>query len=82
MILPQELKNFEDVEVLILCGGKGTRLSSVISDVPKPMAPINERPFLELLIESIRSQGLTQIKLLVGFKNESIENYFGDGSKF
>ena len=65
---------------IILAGGKGTRLQSVVSEVPKPMAPINGVPFLEIQINYWISQGINNFILSVGYKNEIIVNHFG--SKF
>lgn len=76
------MKNAEEVEILILAGGRGTRLATVVSDVPKPMAPIQDKPFLEYLINSVKKQGFYNFRLLVGYKSEVIKNYFGDGSAF
>ena len=70
----------QDVEALILAGGKGTRLASVVIDVPKPMAPINDNPFLLHLINSIKEQNIKNIRLLVGYKVQVVKEYFGDGS--
>lgn len=69
-------------EVLILAGGKGTRLAEIVRDVPKPMAPISGKPFLEFLIKSVKDQGFFNITLLVGYKSEIIESHFGNGSSF
>jgi NDP-sugar pyrophosphorylase family protein len=66
----------ENIEVLILVGGKGARLQSVVSDVPKPMAPIGDRPFLDYLIENLENQGLCNISLLSGYKAELIADHF------
>lgn len=74
------MKNAKEVEILILAGGRGTRLATVVSDVPKPMAPIQDKPFLEYLINSVKKQGFYNFRLLVGYKSEVIKNYFGDGS--
>ena len=63
-------------EMAILVGGLGTRLSSVISDVPKPMAPVNSIPFLHYVILYWANQGVKNFYLLSGFKSEIIENYF------
>lgn len=63
-------------EAIILAGGFGTRLTSV-KDIPKPMAPINEIPFLQYLLDSLNKFGITKIHLAVGYKYEVIENYFG-----
>lgn len=67
---------------VILVGGLGTRLRSVLSDIPKPMAPVNGRPFLEYLVEQVRVAGYTDVVLCVGHKAEAIENHFSDGSKY
>lgn len=70
------------MKAIILAGGRGTRLSTVISDVPKPMAPINGRPFLEFLISKLVSNGIDKIILSVGYLHQSIINHFEDGRHF
>jgi D-glycero-alpha-D-manno-heptose 1-phosphate guanylyltransferase len=65
---------------VILAGGLGTRLRASIGDLPKPLAPINGRPFLEYLLQWLRRQGLTRVVLCVGYRHELIEAYFGDGT--
>jgi D-glycero-alpha-D-manno-heptose 1-phosphate guanylyltransferase len=60
----------------ILSGGLGTRLRSEVSSVPKVMAPINKKPFLEYLIEYFINQKVSSIILSVGYKKESILNHF------
>ena len=64
-----------------MAGGKGTRISSVASDIPKPMIKIAGKPVLEHEIECLRRQGITDIILTVGYLGHIIEDYFGDGSK-
>jgi D-glycero-alpha-D-manno-heptose 1-phosphate guanylyltransferase len=66
------------MDAIILAGGFGTRLQSVVSDVPKPMAPINGRPFLEILLLSLEKKGIRRVVLSVGYKAEVIMNYFGN----
>ena len=66
---------------VILAGGFGTRLRSAISDVPKPMAPIHNRPFLEYLMDYWIGQGVSQFILSVGYKSNIIINHFGSGYK-
>jgi len=68
-------------EVIILAGGQGTRLNSVISDVPKPMAPINGRPFLEYLLDRLIQQRVDRVILSVGYKAEQIISHFGEEYK-
>jgi NDP-sugar pyrophosphorylase family protein len=69
-------------QVVILAGGKGTRLKEVSGDLPKPMVPILGRPLLQYLIERCVEHGITDIKLLVSYKKEVIKDYFGDGSNW
>lgn len=66
------------MEAIILAGGKGTRLQSIITEVPKPMAPIGDKPFLFYLLKKLYKEGVTKIILSVGYKQESIINYFGN----
>lgn len=65
-----------------MAGGKGTRIASIKSDVPKPMIPIAGKPIMEWQIECLRSQGLKDITLVVGYLGHVIQEYFGDGSKY
>lgn len=67
---------FNDIEILILVGGQGTRLKSVINDLPKPMAPIGQTPFLEIQIRQIMKFGFKNFRLLTGYQAQKIENYF------
>lgn len=63
---------------IILAGGMGTRLRSVVSDRPKPMALIGNTPFLERQMIYWLGQGINHFILSVGYKFEIIQNYFGD----
>ena len=63
---------------IILCGGLGTRLKSVVSDRPKSMAPIAGRPFLEWQIDYWIEQGIDHFVLAVGYRHESISTHFGE----
>ncbi len=65
------------MEAIILAGGLGTRLRPVVPDLPKPMASINGRPFLEHQIDYWLDQGVRRFILSVGYKHEHIEQYFG-----
>jgi D-glycero-alpha-D-manno-heptose 1-phosphate guanylyltransferase len=66
---------------IILAGGFGTRLRSAVSDVPKPMAPIRGKPFLEYQLNYLVNQGITSIHLAVGYKHEIVIKYFGNSFK-
>lgn len=76
------INKIDDIQVLILSGGKGTRLSSIVSNLPKSMANIDGRPFLEYLINGVRKKGYHNICLLTGYMSEVIQEYFGDGKEF
>lgn len=67
------------MEAIILAGGFGTRLSSKISGVPKPMAPIGGRPFLDILLDQLLHAGCQHIILSVGYLHEVILDRFRDG---
>lgn len=66
------------MEAIILAGGFGTRLQKVVSDVPKSMALINGRPFLEYLLDYLIGQGIQRVVLSVGYKREIISSHFGN----
>lgn len=68
------------MKTVIMAGGKGTRISSVASDIPKPMIKIEGKPILEHEIESLRAQGFTKIIITVSHLGNVIMDYFGDGS--
>ena len=65
-------------EAIILAGGKGTRLRSVVNDVPKPMATIGEKPFLEILIERFHTKGIDHFILSVSYLSHVIIDHFID----
>lgn len=62
---------------LILAGGFGTRLKSVVPDLPKPLADINGKPFLWWLLRHLENEGVKDVYLSVGYLHEHIQNYFG-----
>ena len=64
------------MEIIILAGGLGTRLRSIVKNVPKPMAPIKNKPFLYYLLKYWIKNGATKIILSTGYKSEIIEKYF------
>lgn len=66
------------MEAIVLAGGLGTRLRSVVADLPKPMAPINDKPFLEYILKYLKKNGVNRVILSVGYKWETIKEHFGD----
>lgn len=65
------------MEAIVLAGGFGTRLREVVPDLPKPMAPVSGRPFLEILLSSLASKGFSRVVLSLGFMAEKIVHHFG-----
>lgn len=69
-------------QAVILCGGLGTRLRPITDSLPKPMVIVNDRPFLQHLLEQLSEQGITRFLLLTGYLGKIISNYFGNGSQY
>jgi NDP-sugar pyrophosphorylase family protein len=70
------------IPVAVLAGGFGTRLGELTRDLPKPMIPIGDRPYLEFVLRAFADRGLNEFVLLTGYKHEVVEQHFGDGSRF
>lgn len=69
-------------QAVILAGGRGIRLAPFTDTNPKPMIPINDRPFLEYLVELLKENDIKEIVMLLGYLPEKIMDHFGDGSRF
>ena len=69
------------MEVIILAGGFGTRLQSVVKSVPKPMADVNNKPFLEYILKYLSTYNVSKVILSVGYKQEIIKGYFSNNYK-
>lgn len=63
------------MEAIVLAGGLGTRLRSVINDLPKCMAPVNEKPFIYYVIKNLQQQGVTRFIFSLGYKHEELIEY-------
>lgn len=69
------------MEGIILAGGLGTRLRSIVCDVPKPMCLINNKPFLSYILDNLNVQGFKKVIMAVGYKSNIIKEYFGNSYK-
>jgi NDP-sugar pyrophosphorylase family protein len=69
----------DDFKAVLLVGGMGTRLRSVLPSVPKPLAAMGKQSFLELLVRQLRSQGLRRLVMCTGYLAEQIQTTLGDG---
>ena len=69
------------MEAIILVGGKGTRLKGTIKNLPKPLAPVNGKPFLTYLMDNLIEQDIKHFVLSTGYKHDMIYKYFGNSYK-
>lgn len=70
------------MQAVLLAGGLGTRLRSVVSDRPKPMAMIEHKPFMAYVVLELKKHGVTEIIFAVGYKGTMVEEYFKDGAQW
>jgi NDP-sugar pyrophosphorylase family protein len=69
-------------KAVILAAGKGTRMGTLTSDLPKPMLPVNGVPVLERIVRNLAASGISDILIVTGYKAEVVESHFGTGSNF
>lgn len=69
-------------KVVILAGGKGTRLKPYTITLPKPLVPLGNKSVMEILLENLKNQGFKDITVSVGYHADLIKSYFNNGSKF
>ena len=74
--------NNKITQAVIFAGGLGERLKPFTLTNPKPMYPINGKPFIEYLVKQIKSFGISDIIILLGYLHEKVEEYLGDGTKY
>jgi mannose-1-phosphate guanylyltransferase len=70
------------MQALILAGGLGTRLRSIVNDAPKPMAQMSSKPFLEHQVEFLKRHHISEFVFCVGYLHQYIQDYFGDGRRW
>jgi NDP-sugar pyrophosphorylase family protein len=71
--------NLQDIPAVLLVGGLGTRLQSVLPSTPKPLAPVGGIPFLQLLVRQLRSQGIRRVVMCTRHLAAQVQDEFGDG---
>ena len=70
------------MKAIIMAGGEGSRLRPLTCTCPKPMLRLLDRPLMQLAIELLKQNGISQIGATLGYMPDSIRDYFGDGSDF
>ena len=78
-ILMKTLNEQAVTQAVILCGGEGQRMKPITYEVPKPLITISDKPILEYIVRHLKSEGITDIILVVDYKHEKIISYFGKG---
>jgi len=71
-----------NLEALVLCGGLGMRLRSVVPELPKCLAAVGDRPFLEYVLLQLRAAGIRNVILCTGYRNEHVAEYFETGERW
>ena len=72
----------EGIKAVLLVGGLGTRLRSIVPSIPKPLAAVGGKSFLELLVRQLRYQGIRNLVMCTGYLGDKIESEFGDGESW
>ncbi len=70
------------MKAVILAAGKGTRMRELTNEMPKPMLKVQGKPILEHILEGILAAGIREVFIVTGYRAETIETYFGDGSRW
>lgn len=69
-------------KAVLLAAGKGTRMRELTNELPKPMIPVRGQPILRHIVDGLKAAGVTHFQIIVGWRAEVVQNYFGDGSQF
>jgi len=69
-------------KAVLLAAGKGTRMRELTAELPKPMIAVRGKPILEHIVEGLRDAGIKQVLIVVGYRADVVQDYFGDGSRF
>jgi dTDP-glucose pyrophosphorylase len=69
-------------QAVMLAAGRGTRMRELTAEVPKPMIEVRGKPVLQHIIEGLRDAGILDVLLVVGYRADAVQNFFGDGSRY
>jgi NDP-sugar pyrophosphorylase family protein len=69
-------------KAVLLAAGRGTRMRGLTEDLPKPMLPVRGKPILQHIVEGLRDAGVERILIVVGYRADVVQEFFGDGSQF
>jgi len=69
-------------KAVLLAAGRGTRMREMTADLPKPMLEVRGKPVLQHIVEGLRDAGITDFLIIVGYRADAVQNFFGDGSRY
>src|SRR5207248_1788685 len=69
-------------KAVLLAAGRGTRMRELTNELPKPMIEVRGKPVLQHIVEGLRDAGVTSFLIVVGYRAEAVQNFFGDGSRY
>lgn len=69
-------------KAVLLAAGKGTRMRELTAELPKPMIDVRGKPILAHIVDGLKAAGIQQIQIIVGYRADVVQTYFGDGSRF
>ena len=69
-------------KAVILAAGRGTRMRELTADLPKPMIDVRGKPVLQWIVEGLRDAGVRKFLIIVGYRADAVQSFFGDGSRF
>jgi UDP-N-acetylglucosamine diphosphorylase / glucose-1-phosphate thymidylyltransferase / UDP-N-acetylgalactosamine diphosphorylase / glucosamine-1-phosphate N-acetyltransferase / galactosamine-1-phosphate N-acetyltransferase len=69
-------------KAVLLAAGRGTRMRELTNELPKPMIEVRGKPVLQHMVEGLRAAGVRDFLIIVGYRADSVQNFFGDGSRY
>jgi dTDP-glucose pyrophosphorylase len=69
-------------KAVLLAAGRGTRMRELTADMPKPMMEVRGKPVLQYIVEGLRDAGVRRFLVVVGYRAEAVQNFFGDGARY
>lgn len=69
-------------KAVLLAAGRGTRMRELTADLPKPMIEVRGKPVLQHIVEGLRDAGVGKFLIVVGYRADAVQNFFGDGSRY
>src|SRR5260370_18979092 len=69
-------------KAVLLAAGRGTRMREMTAELPKPMLEVRGKPVLQHIVEGLREAGVRNFLVVVGYRADAVQNFFGDGSRY